>query len=65
MSGAYVSASQADLTTTTFITTLKQLQTWLAPTFEVRFGILVEFRVLEVFTFPSAKYHPYAYMSAD
>ena len=36
-----------------------------APIFEARFGILVEFGVLEVSTFPSAKYHPYAYMSAD
>ena len=36
-----------------------------APIFEARFGILVEFGVLEVSTLPSAKYHPYAYMSAD
>ena len=36
-----------------------------APISEARFGILVEFGVLEVSTFPSAKYHPYAYMSAD
>ena len=33
--------------------------------FVTRFGILVEFGVLEVSTFPSAKYHPYTYMSAD
>ena len=37
----------------------------IAPIFEARFGILVEFGVLEVSTFPSAKYHPYDYMSAD
>ena len=38
------------------------LSTWtVAPIFEASFGILVEFGVLEVSTFPSAKYHPYDY----
>ena len=37
----------------------------IAPISEARFGILDEFGVLEVSTFPSAKYHPYDYMSAD